>query len=235
MNTIATEMRHCPDIGMFALDRPIEETCRWATEFCSAMGENGTCFNKKLYRIYPAMHAKDKRNETAWRAIDSEAVADWFEALNRKRKDTSRVRLMTRGEAFSDYADIERVELLANATPDRLIWIPTRAWRNPLLWAMIGELTARCPNLRVLASIDPKNWDRTTPVEDREYWETTAVKDLETAGVSTMFYGDNDATAGRFKCPKTWGGKKTKKGACAVCKKGCFRNDKPVHVHLKKH
>jgi len=100
--SIAKEMRYCADIGMFALDRPIEGTCVHATEFCSALGEGGTCFNKKLYRIYPAMHSKDKRNEAAWRAIDSESAADMAKSLDRRKKQTDRIRLMTRGEAFSD-------------------------------------------------------------------------------------------------------------------------------------
>jgi len=95
------------------------------------------------------------------------------------------------------------------------------------MWLQVQAMAERNPNLRVLASIDPSNTDE-------------EIRDLETLGVSTMFYGDNEAlnteTGGkRFKCPKTWGGPNTKKGACGWCKKGCFRNDKPVHVHLKQH
>ena len=48
---------------------------------------------------------------------------------------------------------------------------------------------------------------------------------------STMFYGDDSATDGRKKCPKTWQGKK---GHCSKCKGGCF-SSKQVHIHLKQH
>ena len=80
-------------------------------------------------------------------------------------------------------------------------------------------------NVRILASVDP-----TTTQEE---WES-----LTADGWSTMFFGDNAmrvTPAGNkmFMCPKTHGAKV--KGACEVCKRGCFRADKRVDVHLNQH
>ena len=62
-------LRWCADIGMWSLDRPINDipntnitgSCVNRTSFCDA-----TCYNNKLYRMFPAMLTKDIRNEEFW-------------------------------------------------------------------------------------------------------------------------------------------------------------------------
>ena len=54
--------RWCEDIGQFSTDRPINDTknhegsCIHRTPFC-----NITCYNNKLYKLYPNMHDRDDR------------------------------------------------------------------------------------------------------------------------------------------------------------------------------
>lgn len=216
MTTLAKELRFTPDIGMFTLDRPIPTSCVHKTEYCDAK-----CFNVKLYRWCTAMRTKDIRNEVAW--IDNDA-AGLAASLDRKKKQTDRIRLMSRGEAFSDWSDLDRVAAIAEANPSRLVWIPTRAWRNPLLQLAVKALADRYSNVRILASMDPSN--------SAEEW--TMVKAM---GWSTMFFGDDDQLTTpngdrSFKCPKTH---RHLTGHCAICKGGCFRADKRVDVHLKEH
>lgn len=209
-------LRYCADIGMHAYDRKISASCVHATDFCKAH-----CYNEKLFKVYPAMHARDDRNEEYWRDISGAVVA---RDLARKTKQTARVRLMTRGEAFATLADVARVESILVGNPGTLFWIPTRAWRSPILRLAIMQRIMPLPNARVLASMDPSN--------SFEDWEA-----LQLDGWSTMSFGANDATvtpdgsARLFKCPKTWKGLK---GHCSICKAGCFR-DSQVHVHLKQH
>ena len=117
---------------------------------------------------------------------------------------------MTRGEAIKDVSDIGRVLDICKANPERLVWVPTRAWRNPLLRALIEGALFDVPNLAILASIDPETTDHEP--------------ELIASGWNTMFYGDDSpqATEGRFLCPKTW---RDIKGACGTCKAGCFALD----------
>lgn len=210
-------IRWCGDIGMFAYDRPIPESCVHATAFCRE-----TCYNEKLYTTYPLMRVKDVRNEAYWQQLDGLQVN--FD-LRKRRKQTDRLRLMTRGEAFRDLLDVARVESIAANNPQRLIWVPTRAWRSPLLNAMVTRLRNTYSNLRILASTDPTTND--------EEWVQ-----LKAQGWSTMFYGDDTTRYTPngdkyFLCPKTHGAKV--RGACAKCKRGCFRADKRVDVHLAQH
>lgn len=210
-------MRFCNDIGMFAVDRGIPQSCGHATAFCAA-----NCYNEKLYKVYPAMRGKDIKNEREWALIDGAKIR---RELSRKRKQTARVRLMTRGEAFSQFADIARVEHILSENPDVTWWVPTRAWRHPLLKFAVRKLADKYANARIMASTDP-----TTTAEE---WTM-----LKAEGWSTMFFGIDDMTTTpngdrMFLCPKTHGAKV--KGACAVCKRGCFRADKRVDVHLAQH
>ena len=221
---MSSEMRWCEDIGMFAIDRPIndipeagvEGSCVHRTDYC-----NETCYNVKLYKLYPAMVGKDVRNEQAWQESTG---ADYAAALDRKKKPTDRFRLMTRGEAIKDFGDIKRVLDICQANPNRLIWVPTRAWRSPLLRGIIEVSLFDIPNLAILASVDPDT--------------LSSEPGLLASGWNTMFYGDDspEVTAGRFFCPKTW---KDIKGACGTCKAGCFAGPvlgrKGVQVHLKSH
>ena len=219
MNTISDTVRFCADLGMFTIDRSISKSCTHKTSFCES-----NCFNDKLYKLYPAMHDKDVRNELAWDNLDQRTSKQFSRSMARKRRQTSRIRLMSRGEAFSVVGDVAKVKVLLSENPDSLFWIPTRAWRNPVIWALVQSEIMPLSNGRVMASLDPSNTD----VERR---------DLESAGFSTMYFGDDEKTAGRFKCPKTWQkshGKDKKVYCDAKCRNGCF-SDKQVHVHLKKH
>lgn len=209
-------IRFCEDIGMFAYDRGIPQSCGHATAFCAV-----NCYNDKLYKIYPAMRGKDEKNEKFWAHIDGKIVrAD----LSKRRKQTKRVRLMTRGEAFSTFTDLSKVESILAENPGTIWWIPTRAWRHPILRFGVRKLAEKYPNARILASTDPT----TTDAE----WAQ-----LKADGWSTMFFGSDDQRVTpngdkHFLCPKTHG---KVKSACAVCKRGCFRSDKRVDVHLSQH
>ena len=222
-STLATEVRWCTDIGMYALDRNIENTCHHRTQFCE-----DNCYNNKLLNMYAdAMNGKDARSEAAWQAGDVAGLAVKF-GRSRKRQ-TQRARLMTRGEAFSTHADIARVVKLAAGTPSTVWWIPTRAWRDASLRAAIVDTFASVSNVVVLASMDPSN--------TRDEWQA-----LHADGWATMYFGDDtlaETPDGQplFKCPKTWG---HVKGACGTCKNGCFKahtkpDSAPVNVHLSAH
>jgi hypothetical protein len=223
------EHRWCSDLGMFAIDRPIysikptadrpgvKGSCVHRTAACSG------CFNNKFYRMYQRdMDNRDVRNELSWRAITGAKLA---KVMGRKRHQTSRVRLMTRGEAFRDPSDIRRVRDLCNANPGRVFWLPTRSWRNKHMRPLVRALQDELPNLRLQASTDV-----TTTAEEQA--------GLEDDGWSTMYWGDDDqhetlAGTPRHLCPKTW---EHEKGACAsTCTDGGCFSDKQTHVHLKAH
>ena len=228
--------RWCKDLGMFAVDRPYGNnpgsSCKHATRQCIK-----DCFNYKFTAMYPeAMARSDANNERSWITISGEALA---RALDRKRNQTDRFRFMTRGETFKDMSDFERVIDIAEANPDRVHWIPTKAWRRPMFRHALNELRKMFPNLRILASTDTTTTEQEQKILDDEGW-------------STMFFGDDsqlDTLTGspRFKCPKTWGhdgsaskeSVKAAKGSCGdpsrCASGGCFDASKPVHVHLKKH
>ena len=215
--------RWCDDIGMFSTDRPINDvgsvsgSCDHRTDYCDV-----TCYNVKLYRMYPAMGLRDERCEKEWQAVSGEAVATF---LARKRKQTKRARHMTRGEALKDISDIYRVKEIAIATPETTWWIPTRAWRNPMLRSLIEIELFPLHNIAINASLDPSN---TQEEEDQ----------LVADGWNIMFYGDDDKYAERgeaFKCPKTW---KKMSGHCDICVAGCFSQTtigKRKTVHLSQH
>jgi len=222
------EVRWCKDIGMFTIDRGIPNSCRHATAFCRGEIPGVTpCYNLKLYKLYPNMVGKDARNDSAWSVIQGEDVR---RSLDRKRKPTDRLRLMSRGEAFATIVDIPRVRDIARSNPDRLIWIPTRAWRNPILRTLIEAEIATLPNVAVLASLDPTN------TEDQ--W-----RDLVSRGWSTMFYGKMpggwNGPPNTFACPKIHARNKARQrdgsGHCGVCRAGCFAPKllgRRVDVHL---
>lgn len=218
-------MRWCEDIGMYAFDRPINDTdkvsgsCTHASDYCKQ-----TCYNMKLYKLYPAMHDKDIRNEASWQSITGDGVAKF---LSRKRKPVHRARFMTRGEAFKDYSDISRVVDICTKTPNTLWWCPTRAWRDKILWNSIVADLKHVKNIAILASTDPTTTD--------EEWAW-----IKANNISTMFYGNDEMTTTpngdrMFLCPKTH---KKLKGHCGVCKAGCFAPltlNRRVDVHLSKH
>lgn len=220
--------RFCDDIGMFASDRPINDTenhkgtCVHRTDHCDA-----TCYNVKLYRMYKNMAKRDDRCETIWQKLNVQSMQSVKAWLSGKRKQTRRVRHMTRGEAISDIQDVYRIKAMCEATPDTLWWIPTRAWRNVLLRSLIEIELMPLENCAINASFDPSNTDAE--------WH-----DIMDAGWNIMFYGDDNRTVApngerMFKCPKTW---KKMSGHCADCKAGCFSQKtigRTTVVHLSAH
>lgn len=211
--------RYCADIGLHAIDRSRENSCVFATAFCRE-----TCYNRKLEGglFRRGMATRDVSNDIFWEN------GDLATGLPR---NVTRARLVTRGEAFASKVDVSRVEMLANARPATVFWIPTRAWRSRVLRPMLESLRARCANLRILASIDPTNSD-------------AELEMLATRGWSVMFYGDDDRNAIRARaeslgyrysaCPKTW---HHVRGACARCRSRCFtaKPSRPGFYHLKRH
>lgn len=198
-----SEMRYCNDIGMFTIDRS-RKTCKHATSFCMQK-----CYNVKLYRIYKDMKCKDIRNDAYWQQLTGDNLAA---ELKGKHKDTSRVRFMSRGEAISELEDIDRIIDICKASPQRLFWLPTRAWRNAKLAWEVKQRLFNVKNLRLLASIDPSN------TEYELNW-------LQAEGWSTMFFGNDETApiANAKKCPKTW---QHKSGHCLKCKGDAFHLNK---------
>jgi hypothetical protein len=196
MPTPTSELRWCEDIGLFALDRP-KSSCTHRTHYCDLK-----CYNNKFWS-WRTVAAKDLRNEAFWNTLDAQQLA---RDLDRKRRSTKRIRLMTRGEALADPSDITRVRAIAKANPDRLIWAPTRAWRSAQLFDGVESLR-REPNLLLLASLDPSN----TAEEHAS---------LAAEGWSTMYFGPTPPPWPTFGCPKTL--RPVPPGHCAVCKAGCF-------------
>ena len=225
----ALEIRYCSDIGMWAIDRPIfdlaEEkikgSCVWASDFCFS-----SCFNLKLYKLYPNMRSKDVRNERQWATL--KRIPQLLRAtLARKRRSSKRFRFMTRGEAFATADDVHAVAAICSDSPDRWFWIPTKAWRDSRLRILIEREIVTLPNVAVLASTDPDTSSRQWAMLKRRGW-------------STMYYGDNTQTTTpngdqSFVCPKTYKGIK---GHCADCRAGCFAPitlQRRVDVILQQH
>ena len=209
------ETRFCPDIGMRVTDRSREKTCRWKTDACK------DCYNEKLEKVYKQMLVKDVRNDVFWNALNGSELKS---ILSRKRHQVHRFRFQTRGETFSTKSDVFKVKEILESNPDTVFWIPTRGWRNPLMKRLIEKEIFPLANARTLASTDVTN--------SSEEW-----KDLKDTNWSTMYFGDDHQKITpngdkHFLCPKTH---KKLKGHCAICKAGCFRNNKRVDVHLKAH
>jgi len=220
--------RECKDIGMAASDRPINDTknhegsCIHRTDYCDQ-----TCYNIKLYNMYENMANRDDRCETIWQKLDK-SNSDFTNFFSRKKYDTSRVRHMTRGEAFKDIKDVYRVKTMCLLNPDILWWIPTRAWRNPRIKSLIEKELMPLDNCAINASLDPSN--------SKAEWQMLIDDDW-----NIMFYGDDtlthDPVYGKrmFACPKTHKGLK---GHCIDCKAGCFAQktiNRTQIVHLSEH
>jgi hypothetical protein len=215
--TLETDMRWCADIGMFAIDRPMA-SCKHATRFCRKH-----CYNWKFFRTYPhTMRPHEKALAREWKELTGEGLRL---QLSRKKNQTARLRMATRGEPLATLADVVKVESLARANPRTAFWVPTRAWRDSAVGGFADVVLGNLPNVRLMASVDP-----TTSAED---WEV--VREL---GWKPMFFGrDNLETTpigGVFRCPKTWAGAKAH---CATCGAGgCFDANSPTTtVLLRKH
>lgn len=230
MEVINDLFRWCNDIGMYASDRPIndvgdvEGSCIHRSPYC-----DDTCFNIKLYRMYPNMGKRDVRCEKEWVNINEQNVHMVSKHFKRKRKQTKRIRHMTRGEAFKNAEDVYRVKAMAEEMPDTTWWIPTKAWRDPSIRFLLEVEIMPMRNIALNASTDPST--------TKEQWES-----LLNSGWNIMFYGDNDMTYDpitgerMFACPKTH---KHIKGHCADCKAGCFSQTtsfgRRQTVHLREH
>tara|TARA_R110001632_G_scaffold19263_2_gene58589 strand:+ start:71 stop:478 length:408 start_codon:yes stop_codon:yes gene_type:complete len=135
---------------------------------------------------------------------------------------------MTRGEAFKTSVDVYRVKTMCLLNSDIMWWIPTRAWRDTKIKALIEKELMPLPNCAINASFDPSNTD--------DEWKMMIDSDW-----NIMFYGDDDLTTDpiygkrMFKCPKTHKGLK---GHCLDCKAGCFAQkaiNRTAIVHLSEH
>ena len=186
MTVTTTELndlfRYCEDIGMFSTDRPINATenhegsCDHRTDHCDE-----TCYNVKLYKLYPNMAKRDDRCETIWQKLNRHN-SDFSKFFSRKTKQTKRVRHMTRGEAIKDIYDVYRVKTMCLLNPDTTWWTPTRAWRDARLKALIEKELMPLDNCAINASLDPSN--------TKDEW-----KMLIDSEWNIMFYGDDDLTS----------------------------------------
>ena len=221
-------IRFVKDIGLWAFSRGAP-TCLWRTSWCRER-----CYNLKFYAVNPLLPERDREDEQFW-----QRTSDFEFAWIVMELGVRRFRFSTRGEIWTDAADVQKVASIMLHAPSVLFWIPTRAWRVVEMQHSIEELVLPLPNARVLASLDPSVPEF---VED-------ALKQL---GWSTVFAGENDPdqlrlsdamcvdarTQGKFRCPKTWQstapGMNHVSGLCAECQDGCFSAHR-VDVHLRQH
>ena len=227
-------LRQVPDIGLWAVDNGMGN-CVWRTEACVA------CYNRKTI-IYPSMKA-------AWSpgGLDDR---NWARTTPASFSGLYRVRLNTRGDAFPNIREVERVAEWIAGNPNTKFWIVTRAWQtgmhgSPEKWYRINTGMMRAieskimvyPNAYVQASID--DWTG-------HHWEV-----LRDHGWNTMFFSREGKPipalekvgSNVVKCRKTWdllphptrkGRYIHRKGVCRTCRNGCF-SDKRVDVWLKWH
>lgn len=212
MNSYRKMLTKCNNIGLWTINRPRELTCIHATEFC-----RNHCYNNKLERIFHnKIHSKDTQNEINWQTLTGEILKDLLTHI----KTVKRLRLMSRGEAFTTLHDVRKVEDFCIKNPDWLFWVPTRAWRDGFLRLSIELILMRLPNLRLFGSIDPSN-----SIEE--------MQSLIKSGWSTAFFGSEEFyLKGMIPCPKTHF-KKSNKVKCSNCNI-CFSSER-VDVHYKEH
>jgi len=206
-------IRHCKDIGMFALDRG-RSTCKFSTEFCSER-----CYNNKFYTMNIGLDKRDHKNDAYWDALTSE---QFKKELYRKRLSTKRFRFCTRGEPFSVSSDVFLIAEIAKACPQTDFWAPTRAWRNKALRSIIEFTLFRMHNVYITASVDPSNTQEEIDM-------------LVDRGWSTHFFGNDEqypfvVPSKIIKCPSKWHHSIT----CVDCNVACF-NKQQTHSWLKEH
>lgn len=211
------------DIGMIAVDRDIKTSCLWRTKFCSRH-----CYNRALFRVRPNLKKSGDPDEVFWDILDGDVLheilhSDAFKDFSQRMGKTpkfmrGRMRLATRGEAFSEPNDVLKVDDMMSKNPQTVFWVTTRSWVDDEMAEMIEATVMRNENARVLASLDPSH-------TAQQYERIMGM------GWNTIFFGDDTFTEGRFLCPKTW---QKKLSYCRICQKGCF-SKKPVDVHLKLH
>ena len=226
-------LRQCPDIGMWAIDNGMGH-CVWRTEACKDCYNRKTTIYKDMARCWSPGGLDDQR---------------WTSALPSAFSGLHRVRLNTRGEAFSAIREVDRVSEWLEGNPSTKFWIVTRAWQtgmhgSPEKWYRINEGMIRAieqkitcfPNAYVMLSID--DWTK-------GHW-----KELKDRGFGTIYFSRDLNRhpalglegANVHKCRKTWdrvrnpatGRWMHRKGVCKACRSGCF-SDARVDVWLKFH
>ena len=204
------------DIGLWCIDRA-EKTCIHATNFCKWF-----CYRNNFTDVYD-LTKRDARLEPYWSDLNGFKLKT---ELDRKTtRKTDRVRMASLGESIFKIADIYKIKDFALANPDRLIWVPTRAWSKKRYKTILEKELMPLDNVRLFASLDP---DHTQEQKDTlSNW-------------STMFFGDDSElefkvkrkTRKRIKCPKTWNKESGIK--CNTCTGGCFESSQ-IDIHLKNH
>jgi len=208
-------LRQVADLGLWVLDNSID-SCKYKTKACKK------CYNLKclIYKGFRAAWVAGGKDSRAWQGATSEA----FDGLRR-------VRLCTRGEAFEDVTQVDRVARWIADNPNTKYWIPTRAWRNSSMREYLEKKIMPLKNARLQASLD-----RYTI----QHYES-----LKASGWSTMYF-DHENLDPNFdnavKCRKTWdklinpktGRTIGRKAVCQRCRKGCF-SDTRVDIWLKYH
>ena len=224
----ALGLRMCPDIGLWALDNGLGN-CKWKTEACK------DCYNWKMI-IYP-----DTKKAWSPGGLDDQR---WENCESKAFKGLSRVRLNTRGEAFPDVEQVQRVGQWIKDNPNTKFWIVTRAHQtgmptykaNTKLIEAIEAHVMCHDNAKVMASLDEQT---------EHLWPS-----LKARGWNTIYYHrrnkapeyNQDKQANMHKCRKTWEIRTNPetnrpvhlKGVCKTCRNGCF-SDNRVDVRLKYH
>jgi hypothetical protein len=222
-------IRYVPAIGMYAFSRG-RDSCRWKTTWCAEY-----CFANKFYRMGWSKDEYDKADNDFWHGCESHEFVDAVkEATN--WDPVPRFRFAVRGEIWMKTSDVDKVGLIMLQMPDTLFWIPTRAWQDREMANTIERFVLPLPNARVMASCDPTTTKDTMNTLNRLGWSIVFAGDNEDSN-QLLLNGDGleeKATFGMHRCEKTWD---ERKGACATCAEGCFRDrgEGPVRVHLKKH
>jgi hypothetical protein len=198
------------DIGLFTLDRG-KDTCKYSTEFCRLH-----CYNNKMYKAFgKRMRERDMKNEQYWQTATGE---DIYKNLQHKQYDISRIRLCSRGEAFLNNNDVERVASWASylSQYDINILVFTKAWRDDDIRSLIEKDLFLYPNLYIIASLDPDTLQYYDSLKDNKW-------------IVSFFGNDSFEHPNFIKCPKTW---KHLKSYCIKCNEGCFLRCKDIHFKM---
>jgi len=214
----------CKDLGIYCINRG-KSSCKHMTDCCKEY-----CYNLKFYNIFTfSLNANnDYILERTWKIMEGKLLHC---LINQHWKtDIKRIRFAARGECLSVKSDIFKVKDIVSYCSKVAFWLPTRAWKDGNMRALIEKELFPLNNLKIQASID---YTRTK----KEF------NNLLENNWSTMFFNPNDNEMifdnDLFvKCRKTWNkvynGKKwvNKPGLCAKCNH-CTSTQN--HVWLKYH
>lgn len=225
-------MRQVPSLGLWTCDRG-----GWS---CNRTRGCSDCYNRKTIETYKETRkawSKGGRDDRDWNKLTSASFAGLY-----------RVRLCTRGEAFTCRADVLRVAGWIRDNPKTLFWIPTRAWTTGMkhgvdleMMDLIEREIMSLPNARIMASVDPwtavhyplliaRGWSTM-------YFESYAVPEGFVRGVHPA---EGLKGARVVKCKKTFGvyisdnRVRFPKAICRRCAGGCFDASR-VDVWLLNH